>query len=444
VRNNFIIFGHVFNELDMVLPFIDYALTKYKDSVILYSDKRNVVGADNHLKYLRTRHYLEQKFFYDEQCFRRYKKILRFREKVKQIQFNRGKRRKNIRYVSYVITLLLLMINRANEIVLERPVKRYVGQLMLSNIIMVYVGGESIFPYSVIVKYAEKRCIKTIGYFQGFYLYSNLKITGKAVTVKRSIRKVISDYIKTGKRQYCNYYLVGKSMKNTFFRSVASIGFNKMDRIVETVTPRYTKGWTKIFRAYLMKNEKINYGDEKKTNVVFFLSQVKQNVNYNEFIDIFQLLSRLDNINFVYKPHTRGLFRASFGSDKVIISGYDGSHINSVLLSDWADVGIVYGSSIAIQLLIDNVPIIVPSFVHTNTTILEKHKICITADNLDELINILANNTKDDIRKLIDNTRVEKFLNEYFDADKDYEQIMQEYYEAVVSNVHENKDALYI
>ena len=424
----------------MVLPFIDYALTKYKDSVILFSDKGYIVNADNHLKYLRTRHHLEQKYFYGEQCFRRYEKIIRFHEKVKQIQYNRGKRRKSIRYVSYVITLILLMINRANEIVLERPIKRYVGQLTLSNIIMVYVGGESVFPYSVIVKYAEKRCIKTIGYFQGFYLYSNLKISGKALTVKRSIRRAVPDYIKKGKRQYCNYYLVGKSMKNTFFRSVASIGFNKMDRIVETVTPRYTKGWTKIFRAYLMKNEKINYGDEKKTNVVFFLSQVKQNVNYKEFINIFQLLSKLDNINFVYKPHTRGLFktqkdaiRASLGSDK-IISGYDGSHINSMLLSAWADVGIVFGSSIAMQLLLDDVPIIVPSYVHTNTTILEKNKICITANCMDELISILANNTKDDIRKLIDNARVEKFLNEYFDANKDYEQIMQEYYEAVVNN----------
>jgi ribosomal protein L19E len=70
--------------------------------------------------------------------------------------------------------------------------------------------------------------------------------------------------------------------------------------------------------------------------------------------------------------------------------------------------------------------------VHTNTTILEKHKICVTANSLDELINILKNNTKDDIRKLIDNARVEKFLNKYFDSHKDYEQIMQEYYEAVV------------
>ncbi len=452
MKRNFIIFSHGFNELDMILPFIDYALTKYKDSVILYSDKKNIVGADNHLKYLRTCRHLEQKYFYGEQCFRRYEKIIRFREKVKQIQYNRGKRRKSIRYVSHVISLILLMINRANEIILEKPIKRYVGQLMLSNIIMVYVGGESVFPYSVIVKYAEKRCIKTIGFFQGFYIYSNLNIIEKAVTDKRSIRRVISDYIKKGKRYYCNYYLVGKSMKNTFFRSAAAIDFDKMDRVVETVTPRYTKGWTNKLRAYLMKEEKINYGDEKKTNVVFFLSQVKQKVNFKEFIGIFQLLSRLNNINFIYKPHTRSsskYARDTVGGDfirfdKVAANGHDGSNINSMLLADWADVGIVFGSSIAIQLLIDNVPIIVPSFVHTNTTILEKNKICITADTLDELTNILANNTKNDIRKLIDNARVKKFLNEYFDADKDYEQIMQEYYEAVVNNGHENKDALYI
>jgi hypothetical protein len=82
--------------------------------------------------------------------------------------------------------------------------------------------------------------------------------------------------------------------------------------------------------------------------------------------------------------------------------------------------------------------------VHANSTILEKHKICITADSLGELINILTNNSKDDLRKLIDSARVTRFLNEYLDADKDYEQIMQEYYEAVVNNGHENKDALYI
>ena len=435
-------FGHDFNELDMIMPFIDYVLTTNKDNVILYTGLKNISGADYHQEYLRTRHHLEQKYFLEEQCFSKYRIVINVLGKIEQLQNKRRKqiRKKRIAYIGYLFSLIILIIKRFSEYILRKPVKRFVDKLNISDKIMVYYSGETRFPTSAIVEFAKKRNIHTVGFFQAFYLYSNLQYTSKSID-KRPIRARIANYIRQGKRPYCTYYLVGKSMKNTFLSSSGNIGFNKLDRVFETVTPRYTRGWTNKFRDYLMKKEQFNYGDEKKTNVVFFLSKVKQNVNYKEFANILHLLSRLDNINFVYKPHTRGSFefdkdtvRASCGFDKVVINGYDGSHINSMLLTDWADVGIVYGSSIAIQLLIDNVPIIVPSFVHTNSTILEKHKICITASSLDELINILTNNNKDDLRKLIDNTRVEKFLNEYLDANKGYKQIMREYYDAVVDN----------
>jgi predicted ThiF/HesA family dinucleotide-utilizing enzyme len=438
VKNNFIIFGHHFNELDMNLPFIDYVLTTYKDNVTLYTSIKDIPGGYYHLEYLRTRHHLEEKLFLDEQCFSKYKTVINIYGKIKQLQYKR-KGKNQIRYIGYLITLIIMIIKRVLEYVLRKPVKSYVDTLNISDIIMVYFSGETGFPANAIVEYAEKRGIKTVGYFQGFLAYSNLQYTVKSID-KEPIRVRIARYIREGKRQYCTSYLVGKSVSNTkHFRSSGNVGFKKADRVFETVVPRYTSGWTEKFRAYLMKNEQFNYGDEKKTNVVFFLAQVKQNVNYKEFANILHLLSKLDNINFVYKPHTRNPFNidkdaisSSLGFNKIVINGYDGSHINSMLLSGWADVGIVYGSSIAMQLLIDNVPIIVPTFVHTNSSILEKHKICITANSLDELTNILTNNTKDDIRKLIDNARVEKFLNEYLDANKDYEQIMQEYYEAVV------------
>ncbi|MDP7196081.1 MAG: hypothetical protein QF864_07805, partial [SAR202 cluster bacterium] len=259
MKNNFIVFIHSYSELDMILPFIDYVLTKHNDQVTLYTDNRNIQDAAYyHLEYLKTYHKIKPKYFFEEQFFVKYRYILLLHDNIKQFRKKR-KKEKNIRYIGYMISIISLIMTRVAEYTLEKPIKEYVDTLNISDRIMMYCSGEVKFPCRAIVNYAEKRDIKTIGYFQGFYLYSNLKITGKAVTVKRSIRKVISDYIKTGKRQYCNYYLVGKSMKNTFFRSVASIGFNKMDRIVETVTPRYTKGWTKIFRAYLMKNEKINY-----------------------------------------------------------------------------------------------------------------------------------------------------------------------------------------
>jgi len=45
VKNNFVIFGHQFNELDMNLPFIDYVITAYKDNVTLYTGLKNISGA---------------------------------------------------------------------------------------------------------------------------------------------------------------------------------------------------------------------------------------------------------------------------------------------------------------------------------------------------------------------------------------------------------------
>jgi hypothetical protein len=215
-------------------------------------------------------------------------------------------------------------------------------------------------------------------------------------------------------------------MKTTFFRSNTILDFKEVDRIFETVTPRFTKGWIKTFRTYLNKKEQFSYGDDKKTNVVFFLSQLKQNVKEREFYDIFNRLSKINNINFVYKSHPR--------VDLDLEEGYNASNIDSFQLSAWADVCILFGSSIAIHLLLENIPIIVPSFVHTNSTILEKHKICITAKNIGELETLLSNNSKDEIGMLIDNTKVERFLNKYLDSHKDYEEIMQEYYEAVVGN----------
>jgi hypothetical protein len=96
-------------------------------------------------------------------------------------------------------------------------------------------------------------------------------------------------------------------------------------------------------------------------------------------------------------------------------------------------VGIVFGSSIGVQLLLDNVPLIVPSYVHTNTTIYEEYSVCINTKSLFELKTILSNNNKNDISKLVDNKRVECFLDKYLDGSKGYDQLMLEYYEEVVN-----------
>jgi hypothetical protein len=431
MKNNFIIFVHHYNELDMILPFIDYILKRNKDNLILYSDTKNLPGADYHLEFLKTQHNIKPRFFLDEQYSRRYRNVFRFRDRVIRVRRKRKVKKKHIRYISYIVTVILLIMIRVSECVLQKPIKGFVDKLNVSDIIMVYLGGENIFPFNGIVKYAEKRSIKTVAHSHGFSVYSNLINTGKSLIEKSISRRVIDRYITRGKRVYCDYYLAGRTMKDTWYRSTM-LDFKELDRVYETCTPRYTKGWTEIFRSYLMSRNHFSYGDKEKLNVVFFLSHLAYNVNRKALINTLHELSRIDNINFVYKPHTRG----NFELDKCNIKAFDASDINSIILSAWADVGIVFGCSIGMQLLLDNVPVLVPSYVHTNTTIFEEHKICITANSLEELVSIFSNNTKSDIVKLVDNRRVEDLINKLLDGNKSYDQLMQEYYEAVVDNKH--------
>jgi len=426
MRNNFIIFIRDYSELDMILPFIDYVITKHNDRVTLYTDYKNIPDAAcYHLEYLKTYHKIELKYFLEEQLFRKHRYVLLLHDKIKQFQIKRKKTKKKFSYINYMISLASVIMTRVAEYIIGKSIKEYVDKLNVSDKIIMYYNGEDFFPGNVIVGFAEKRDIKTIGYFQGFYIYSNLEYTTKIRGGNRGIKTRLLKFIRNRKRVYCTYYLVGRTMKTTFFRSNTASDFKGVDRIKETVTPRFTDGWIKTFRTYLTTKDQFDFGDKKKINVVLFLSRTKQNVIERELVDMFNLLCKTNNINFVYKSHPR--------KNSDIDKGYNASNINSFQLSAWADVGILFGSSIAIHLLLDNVPIIVPSFVHTNSTILEKHKICITAKDIGELETLLSNNTKDEIRNLIDNTKVERFLNEYLSADKDYEQIMQEYYEAVIN-----------
>ena len=425
MKDNFIIFFHYYTELDMIMPFIDYVVTKHNARVTLYTDCKNIPDAAcYHLEYLKTYHKIKLKYFLEEQPFRKHRYVLLLHDKIKQFQKKRKK--KKFSNIDFMISLASVIMIRAAEYIIEKSIKGYVGKLNVSDKILMYFNGEISFPFSAIVDFAKKRDIRTIGYFQGFYIYSNMQVTNKTKSGKRGLKARLLNIFALRKREYCACYLTARTMKATFFSSNVASDFKEVDKILETVTPRFTKGWIKTFRAFLNKKEQFNYGDEKKTNVVFFLSQVKQNVKEREYYDIFNRLSEMNNINFVYKSHPR--VTVDLGR------GYNASNVNTFLLSAWADTCILFGSSIAIHLLLENIPIIVPSFVHTNSTILEKHKICITAKNIGELETILSNNTKDDIKKLVDNSRVDKFLKEHFAANKDYEQIMQEYYEAVVSN----------
>ena len=100
-------------------------------------------------------------------------------------------------------------------------------------------------------------------------------------------------------------------------------------------------------------------------------------------------------------------------------------------LSSWADVGIVYGSSIAFQLLQDDVVLIVPKYIHLNTTVFEESSVCVLSNSLDDLINILSH-SKEDVYSMINKKNVSNFIKYYvYGGNSSYDKLMDKFYNSV-------------
>jgi hypothetical protein len=138
------------------------------------------------------------------------------------------------------------------------------------------------------------------------------------------------------------------------------------------------------------------------------------------------VINNIPNINFVYKPHTRN---GLDGIDTTRMKGFDASNVSSVLLSEWADIGIDIGSSITIQLLIDNVPVIVPTFICNNSTIFQEMGVCSEVASIKGLISAIENTKNNKVDK---DKRIDKFISEIVYGNRDYNDLLDCFYESII------------
>ena len=101
---------------------------------------------------------------------------------------------------------------------------------------------------------------------------------------------------------------------------------------------------------------------------------------------------------------------------------------HSPLLINWADIVINFGSSIAIEGLIQNKPIIHLPYLHTNRTIFDESELVYNANNIEELINFL-NQSKKLIPKNYKKESFDKFMNKEIYCSNKSLNILEKYYE---------------
>jgi hypothetical protein len=422
-----IFFVKSFNDFDNILPVIYFLSKNYSDhSIKVFSLVEDMSDFKYQADYcMNSLNISVDYLFYGDKSVINF--MLDFLMKVsRKLSIKKNK--------TYFIPLLLL--NGRLKYIIQLLSNIVINRLLFltdrESIIMIDFGNElSILGHSL-VRLANSKKIPIIGYLHGYSIYLNKD----TLTLDKSnigyVKKTIIRFSKHNKKRlYCDCYLVGPSQKETFFKSGQMPNFSekKFNRVNEIGIPRYAVEWIDIYRKNVIKDSDFYYGDRNKLNVCMFLSHPKYNVDLKSLYNLIHKISLIENVNFVIKPHTRNNFN---GLNKEKMIAYDASNISSVLLSQWSDVGIVYGSSIAIQLLIDHVPVILPSFVDKNYTILQHMNVCTDLRNVQETINLLNRLDKNNVDTLINSKCVDRFIRKIVYGEKKYDKLMNNFCESIL------------
>jgi len=427
MKKRIVFFIKSFNDFDNILPIIHFFNKNYSEHTInIFSLVKDMKNFSDHTDYCVNNLNTHVYYLFDID-----KSISNFMlNSLIKVSRKLSRRKNNI----FFIPLLLLngRLKYAIQLLSNIVINRFSFLADNNTIMLIDFGNElSILGHSL-VKLANNNKIPVIGYLHGYSIYLNKD----TLTIDKSnighIKKTIIRLSKHNKKRlYCDCYLTGLSQKENFFKSRQMANFSEKEirRVNEIGIPRYTKEWIEIYRKNVIKSSEFYYGDGKKLNVCMFLSHPKYNVDLKSLYDLIYEISLIENINFVIKPHTRNNFN---GLSKEKMFAYDASSISSVLLSKWSDVGIVYGSSIAIQLLIDSVPVIVPSFIDSNYTILQDRKVCIDSKNIRETIDLLNGLDKNNVDALIDSKYVDKFIGNIVYGEKKYNKMMNGFCKSIL------------
>jgi hypothetical protein len=145
------------------------------------------------------------------------------------------------------------------------------------------------------------------------------------------------------------------------------------DRLVVLGSARFEDLWMKNQNAVFNHQKFKHQAKNNALKIVIFPNKLLYKGKIPEIRDLVIASCKVSKC-VVIKPHTRGM-KLDFLRDLII--KYDIKVIKnntpSSLLVDWCDVGVVWGSSIGIQLVGKNKPLISPQFVHDNATFFSKY-----------------------------------------------------------------------
>jgi hypothetical protein len=211
---------------------------------------------------------------------------------------------------------------------------------------------------SSLFRAAEEMSVATLALPHGVYLYTN-------------------DLVKAGstaETRYDKFYRFDSIVVQNKLRKEVLTNFGvEGDKIFVLGSARYCDEWMSQYGNILPRMLK-SYGESAgKLRVVFMTTRPEYRIDVERMLRTFDMLSELDGIEVVVKPHTRTGREAQIYDNSPLANVSD---ISSVELCEWADVMLVIGSSIIIEALTRGKPALYLKYLHENTTEYEEFEAC--------------------------------------------------------------------
>jgi len=227
-------------------------------------------------------------------------------------------------------------------------------------------------------------------------------------------------------------------------------GKTRRDQCVKLgYSPNSTQNWGSVrfypeWQKYNMEicpqfEHKVESGAVLK--VVFMDHQYDYNVFPEKILRTLSLLSKLEKVFVLVKASTREGKSSHINSYNSLIRTssnieFSPSNAHSPSLIKWSDCVINYGSSIGIEAILQNKPLITPTYLDSNISLFEFYNAGYIVNNNDELQQIIKSLMVDKNLCYSHDQRVgiEKLLNEIVYGGKGHHDVIEFYVNNITSN----------
>lgn len=219
----------------------------------------------------------------------------------------------------------------------------------------------------VLLRAAREMSIPALALPHGVFLYTNDRIKNSSLEEKVYHKYNRYDYI---------------VVQNRLFKEVMSKSGVDKKKIFVLGSARYCKDWMAQNNKILPRKIELKAEDAEKLRVIFMTTRPYYRINVDKMRKTFDILSNLEGIEVMVKPHTRTGREADMYKDLPLSNVTD---ISSVELCEWADVVLVVASSIIIEALIKGKPALYLKYLHENSVEYEEFGACWTIHDENEL-----------------------------------------------------------